>query len=203
LNEAIQALDVAREQAADSVITAPFSGLVTEINAELGQSIGTEGLLRLVSGDLEIRLDVDESNLADLRLGQAAIISSGTFTGNTFEGSVTELGAAVDVARGTIEVTVVPANPPDWLRPGQTVNVNIITAKSVPRLLVPATSLTRSGDQTVVFVVTDGVALEKPVVTRAPTAEGVPVLAGLTGDERIIVDAGQITAGERVRVTAS
>jgi hypothetical protein len=60
--------------------------------------------------------------------------------------------------------------------------------------------LARSGEQSVVFVVADGVALEKPVVTRAPTAEGVPILAGLTGDERIIVDSGQITAGQRVRV---
>jgi len=203
LREAEQALNVARRQAANSVVAAPFSGLVTEINAELGQSVGAQGVLKLVSGDLEVQLDVDESNLSDLRLGQTAIISSSTFASSTFEGTVTELGAEVDVSRGTIEVTVRPADPPDWLRPGQTVNVNVITAKNVPRLLVPATALTRSGDQTVVFVVQSGVALEKPVVTRAPTEEGVPVLAGLTGEERIIVDAGKITAGERVRVTGS
>jgi HlyD family secretion protein len=201
LREAEQALNVARRQAANSVVTAPFSGLVTEINAELGQSVGTQGILKLVSGDLEVQLDVDESNLSDLRLGQTAIISSGTFTSSTFQGTVTELGAAVDAARGTIEVTVRPSDPPDWLRPGQTVNVNIITAKNVPRLLVPATALTRSGDQTVVLIVENGVALEKAVVTRAPTENGVPVLAGLTGDEHIIVDAGKVTAGERVRVT--
>lgn len=203
LREAEQALNVARRQAANSIVTAPFSGLVTEINAELGQSVGAQGVLKLVSGDLEVQLDVDESNLSDLSLGQTAIISSGTFTSSAFQGTVTELGAAVDVARGTIEVTVTPSDPPDWLRPGQTVNVNIITAKNVPRLLVPATALTRSGDQTVVFVIDDGVALEKPVVTRAPTENGVPVLAGLTGDERIIVDAGKVTAGERVRVAGS
>jgi HlyD family secretion protein len=200
LSEAEEALTVARRQAANSVVTAPFAGLVTEINAELGQAVGAQGVLKLVSGELEIRLDVDESNLADLNLGQSAIISSTTFTSSAFEGSVTEVGAAVDVTRGTIEVTVVPASAPDWLRPGQTVNVNIITARNAQRLLVPATSLARSGEQSVVFVVADGVALEKPVVTRAPTAEGVPILAGLTGDERIIVDSGQITAGQRVRV---
>lgn len=200
LSEAEQALDVARRQAANSVVTAPFAGLVTEITAELGQSVGAEGVLKLVSGELEIHVDVDESNLVNLEVGQPAVISSSTFTGSAFEGSVTELGPAVDEARGTIEVTVVPASAPDWLRPGQTVNVNIITAKDVPRLLVPPTSLTRSGDQTVVFVVANGVALEKPVVTRAPTEGGVPVLAGLTGDERIVVDAAKVTAGERVRV---
>lgn len=203
LSEAEQALNVARQQAANSVVTAPFAGLVTEITAELGQSVGAEGVLKLVSGELEIHVDVDESNLAHLKVGQPAVISSSTFTGSTFEGVVTELGPAVDVSRGTIEVTVVSSAPPEWLRPGQTVNVNIITAQNVPRLLVPATALTRSGDQTVVFVVANGIALEKPVVTRAPTEAGVPVLAGLTGDERIVVDAAKVTAGERVRVAGA
>ncbi|HKR15102.1 MAG TPA: efflux RND transporter periplasmic adaptor subunit [Pyrinomonadaceae bacterium] len=203
LSEAEQALDVARQQAANSVVSAPFAGLVTQITAELGQSVGAEGVLKLVSGELEIHVDVDESNLANLKVGQPAVISSTTFTGSTFEGAVTELGPAVDVSRGTIEVTVVPSAPPDWLRPGQTVNVNIITAKDVARLLVPATALTRSGDQTVVFVVANGIALEKPVVTRAPTDAGVPILAGLTGDERIVVDAAKVTAGERVRVAGA
>jgi len=201
LDEAGKALEVARRQASNSVVTAPFAGLVTEITAQLGQSVGAQGVLRLVSGELEIRVDVDESNLADLKLGQAAVISSSTFTNSTFEGSVTKLGPAVDISRGTIQVTVEPTTPPDWLRPGQTVNVNIITAKNVPRLLVPTTAVTRSGDQTIVFVVADGVALQKPVVTRAPTQDGVPVIAGLNGDEQIIADAGKITAGERVRIT--
>jgi HlyD family secretion protein len=201
LSEAEEALNVARRQAANSVVTAPFAGLVTAINAELGQSVGADGVLKLVSGELEVHVDVDENNLADLKLGQTALISSNTFSGSAFEGSVTELGAAVDVSRGTIEVTVTPSAPPDWLRPGQTVNVNIITAKNVQRLLLPATALTRSGDQTVVFVVANGIALEKPVITRAATEAGVPILAGLTGDEQVIVDAGKITAGERVRVT--
>ncbi len=200
LSEAERALDVARRQLGNTVVTAPFAGLVTEITAELGQSVGTQGVLKLVSGDLEIRVDVDESNLADLKLGQTAIISSSTFTGSTFEGSVTELGPAVDVSRGTIQVKVVPKTTPEWLRPGQTVNVNIVTAKNVQRLLVPATAVTRSGDRTVVFVVVNGVALEKTVVTRAPTQQGVPVIAGLNGDEHVIVDTGKITAGQRVKV---
>jgi len=200
LSEAERALEVARRQAGNSIVTAPFVGLVTEITSQLGQSVGAQGVLKLVSGELEIHVDVDESNLADLKLGQTAIISSSTFTDSTFEGSVTKIGPAVDVARGTIQVRLEPTTNPDWLRPGQTVNVNIITGKNVPRFLVPATALTRSGDQTVVFVVDNGVALEKPVVSRAPTQDGVPVIAGLNGDEQIIVDAGKITAGERVRI---
>ena len=200
LQDAELALNVARQQAGNAVVKAPFAGIVVAINAELGQAVGSQGVLRLVSGDLEVRLDVDESNLADLSVGQAAIISSSTFRNSTFEGKVSEIGAVVDAARGTVQVTVVPVNPPEWLRPGQTVNVNIVTAKSVERLIIPATAVTRTGDQNVVFVFANGRALEKTIVSRPPTREGVPVLAGLTAEDRIIADAAGIKAGDSVQV---
>jgi HlyD family secretion protein len=198
--EAEQALRVARQQMQEAVVTAPFAGIITAINAELGQPVGTQGVVRLVSSALEIRLDVDESNLADLAVGQEAVISSNVFPGDTFHGRVSEIGAAVDQTRGTVTVRVTPLQPPDWLRPGQTVNVNIITQRAVPRLLIPAVAVSRSGDQTVVYVVENGRALEKVVLTRPPTGQGVPVLAGLSAEDRIIADARGLTAGGRVRV---
>ena len=198
--DAEQGLRVARQQVQEAVVTAPFAGIITAINAELGQSVGTQGVVRLVSWALEIRLDVDEGNLADLAVGQEAVISSSVFPDDTFRGRVSEIGAAVDQTRGTVTVRVTPLQPPDWLRPGQTVNVNIITHRAVPRLLIPAAAIVRSSDQTVVYIVEDGRALEKVVLTRAPTAQGVPVLAGLSAEDRIIADARGLTAGEHVRV---
>jgi HlyD family secretion protein len=156
--------------------------------------------VRLVSSALEIGLDVDEGNLADLAVGQEAVISSSVFPGDTFRGRVSEIGAAVDQTRGTVTVRVTPLQPPDWLRPGQTVNVNIITHRAMPRLLIPAMAVGRSGDQTVVYVVENGRVLEKVVLTRPPMPQGVPVLAGLSAEDQIIGDARGLTAGERVRI---
>jgi HlyD family secretion protein len=198
--DAEQALHVARQQMQESVVTAPFAGIITAINAELGQPVGTQGVVRLVSSRLEIRLDVDESNLADLAVGQEAMISSSVFPGDIFDGKVSDIGAAVDQMRGTVTVRVMPRHPPDWLRPGQTVNVNIITRRAAPRLLIPPSAVGRASDQSVVYVVDNGRALEKVVLTRPPTAQGVPVLAGLDAEEWIIADARGLTAGQRVRV---
>ena len=198
--EAEHALRVARQQVQEAVVTAPFAGIITAINAELGQPVGTQGVVRLVSSALEIRLDVDESNLADLAVGQEAVISSSAFPGNTFRGNDLEIGAAVDRTRGTVTVRVTPLQPPDWLRPGQTVNVSIITHRAAPRLLIPTSAVGRSSDQTVVYVVENGRALQKVVLTRPSTAQGVPVLAGLSAEDWIIADARGLTAGERVRV---
>jgi HlyD family secretion protein len=204
VTEAEKALRVAEQQAENATVTAPFAGLVTKINAEVGQTvsqtIGTQGVLTLISLEPEIRVDVDESNLSILRVGQEAVISSGAFSGGTFRGKISYLGAAVDRARGTIEIKIRPTDAPEWLRPGQTVNVNIITAQNAKRLLIPTTALVRSGERTVVFVIENDRAVEKTVVMGPPIKEGVPVIAGLEAEDRIVASAAGIKAGERVQV---
>lgn len=199
ISEADKALTVARQQAANAIVTAPFAGTVTKINTQTSQTVGSQGVLTLVSAQLEIRLDVDESNLSSLRIGQLTVISSGAFSNSTFRGTVSELGAAVDQTRGTIEVKVVPNQPPAWLRPGQTVDVNIITAENVNRLLVPQTALARSGDETVVFMIENGKVVQKPVLTRPITKEGVPVLSGLNPKDFIISNASLVKVGDKVQ----
>ncbi len=199
VSEANRALLVAKQQAGNAVVIAPFAGTVTKINTEIGQTVGSLGILTLVSIEPEIRLDVDENNLSEIKVGQETIISSGAFSTNGFKGKVSELGAAVDQTRGTILVKIIPIDPPEWLRPGQTVNVNIITEKDVTRLLVPQTSLTRSGEATVVFVIENGKAAQKIVVTRPLTSEGVPVISGLEVGDLIISDTANITVGKSVQ----
>jgi HlyD family secretion protein len=199
VSEANKALSVAQEQAANANVTAPFSGIVTKINSEVGQTVGSQGVLTLVSIFLEIRLDVDENNLSTLKIGQSAVISSGAFADKSFNGSVSELGAAVDQTRGTIEIKVVPNNSPAWLRPGQTVDVNIITGENVNRLLVPQTALLRSGDDTVVLMIEDGKVVPKPVITRPPTKEGVPIISGINVEDSIISNASAVKIGDKVQ----
>jgi HlyD family secretion protein len=203
VREAERALAVARRQAQDAIVIAPFSGVVTAINAEVGQTVGSQGVLQLVSTGLEIHVDVDETNLADLDVGQSAVVSSSTFVGSAFAGTVSEIAAAVDQTRGTVRVTVVPSKPPVWLRPGQTVNVNIVTNPAAQRILVPAVALRRAGDRTVVLVMQNDSAVEKVVQTRPPTREGVPVVSGIDLDDRVITNPATIRPGDRVRVRAS
>jgi HlyD family secretion protein len=200
VQEAERALAVVRRQAQEAVVVAPFDGVVTAISAEVGQTVGSRGVLQLVSSEMEIRVDVDETNLSDLDLGQAAVVSSSAFPASTFPGVVRELAAAIDQARGTVTVTVAPVNPPSWLRPGQTVNVNIVTNPDAERLLVPAGALRRAGDRSAVLVVQDGRAVEKTVRARPPTMDGVPITTGLSADDLVITNVGTIQPGDHVRV---
>jgi HlyD family secretion protein len=199
LTEAEQALQVAKQQSREAKVKAPFAGLVTALIAEQGQTVRSNGVVNLVSDELEIRVDLDEINLADLELGQTAILSSSAFRDTTFQGKLTDIGAAVDESRGIVTVKITPENPPDWLRPGQTVNVNLITNEQVERLIVPSTAIVRQGNRTVVMVVEDGHVVEKPVVTRPAIDQGVPTTSGITEADDVIVDPAGVVAGQAVR----
>jgi HlyD family secretion protein len=200
LGEATQALQVANQQAKEATVTAPFNGVVTALNAQEGQTVGATGVVSLVSDDLEIRVDLDENNLADLEVGQRAVLSSSAFGGKTFDGKLTDIGAAVDEARGIVTVKITPDNPPDWLRPGQTVNVNIITNDQIDRLVVPASAVLRQGGRSVVRVVENGHVAEKQVATRPIVQQGIPIAAGLTASDDVIVDSADLRPGQEVRV---
>ena len=199
LTEAQQAYQVAAQQSKEATVTAPFNGVVTALNAEEGQQVGASGVVNLVSDDLEIRVDLDESNLPDLEVGQTAVLSSSAFGGKTFEGKLTDIGAAVDEARGIVTIKITPVNPPSWLRPGQTVNVNLLTNEKVDRLLVPVTAVQRQGTRTVVMVVEDGHVAEKVVLTRPTVQQGIPIVSGLTDSDQVIADASGLKVGQQVR----
>ena len=200
LAEANQALQVAVQQSKEATITAPFAGVITALNAEVGQTVGSNGVVNLVSHDLEIRVDLDENNLADLELGQRAVLSSSAFGGRSFDGKLTNIGAAVDESRGIVTVKITPDDPPDWLRPGQTVNVNLVTNEKIDRLVVPATAVLRQGSRSVVRAVENDHVAEKPVATRPVVPQGIPIAAGLTESDEVVVNGADVEVGQRVRV---
>jgi HlyD family secretion protein len=200
VRDAEAALAVARDQARDARVVAPFAGTVTAILAERGASVAQAGgVVRLVqTGRLEIEADVDESNLADLRVGQRAVITSTTFRGARLQARVREIGAQVEVMRGTVTVKVVPEEMPAWLRPGLTVDLNIIVNEAAQRLVIPRTAVRRQGDSSIVIVPENGQARARPVILGAVEGEVVPVIEGVGPSDRVARHADRVQPGARV-----
>lgn len=203
-HEAEAALRVAREQERSTVVRAPFAGTVTAILTEVGGAVGPgSALLRLAETGLpEVMVNVDENDLPGLQVGQRATITSPAYAGVRIPGRVTRLGAAVDSSRGTVAVTVIPQTPPAWLRPGQTLDVNLIVSEARERLTVPVTAVRREGDRTEVFVVRGGRAAAVVVTVGDAAGGSVPVMSGISGDDLVIQDAARVRSGARVRIAA-
>jgi HlyD family secretion protein len=190
LAEAEQARAVAQQRRDDVVVTAPFDGTITQIVTEAGGLTGPNApIVRLVRiATPEIRIDLDEANLGKLKLGQSAIVTSDAFPGERFDAKIREIGAQVDADRGTIEVRLVPINPPAWIRPGQTFSVNIIVDGGKERLIVPLTSVNTVGGVSTVLAVESGKVVTKPIRVGPPGPDGMPVLDGISADAQILTN---------------
>ena len=203
VQEAEKAVRVARAQVRSSTIHAPFGGTVTAILSEVGASVGPgSGIVRLVqTGTPEIRMDVDEGNLPDLHPGQRAIVTSSAYRKERFEARVSRIGAQVDAARGTVEVVVTTPNAPGWIRPGQTLNINIVTAEAAHRLMIPTAALRSDGDRRFVLLAVGGRAVRQVVLPGEIAGGQITILEGLKGDERVIANpALPLAAGARIRI---
>jgi HlyD family secretion protein len=203
VREAVEAIRVARAQVRTSDVLAPFAGTITAILAQVGTSVGPGGgIVKLVqTGNPEIRMDVDESNLPQLRVGERVVVTSAAYRNDAFEATVSRIGAQVDDARGTVEVVAAAPQAPLWIRPGQTLNVNIVTGEAVRRLFIPTVALRSDGDRHYVIDAAGGRARWQMVLPGEVAGNQVTVLEGLRGGEQIVTDPKiPFTAGAALKI---
>lgn len=173
----------ARARLADYRLSAPFAGTVIRREAEPGD-LATVGQPMFVVADLSalrITADVDERDVRRLAVGQEAVVRSDSFPGQTFSARLAEITPQGDADARVFRARL--ALPPDTsLRPGMTVEANLVTARRPDAVLTPTSAL-RDG---AVFVFEHGRARRRPVRVGALGAERTEILAGLRPGEVVI-----------------
>jgi HlyD family secretion protein len=151
-------LDSARYDLTQVTITSPIDGIVTRRNIEEGETvvIGTmnnPGTVLLTIADfsvLEAEIEVDETDIPTVRLGQPVEIEIDALPGRTYTGRVTEIGnspiqnagaTATQEATNFLVVVVVDGDIPG-VRPGFTCTAEITTATRAASLAVPIQATT-------------------------------------------------------------
>lgn len=135
---------------------APVDGTITSLTAELGDRVvgtgqyaGTE-IMRLADlSNMEVRVDVSEAEIVDVKIGDAADIEIDAFPDEKFVGVVTEIANSAKTAGSgsqeqltTFEVKVRLSVEDDRYRPGMTATADIKTKTSADTVLVPLQSVT-------------------------------------------------------------
>src|SRR3989441_1096780 len=146
------AVQSAQDNLRKTVFHSPIDGTVTQLNVERGEivMVGTmnnPGTVILSVADLrrmKVEADVDETDVAAIRLGQTATVKVDALPDTTLTGRVVEIANSPKVSElGTQEqqtnfvVDVMIDNPPPTLRPGMTADVEIKTATKQNVLHVP------------------------------------------------------------------
>ncbi|MFW6200242.1 MAG: efflux RND transporter periplasmic adaptor subunit, partial [Gemmatimonadota bacterium] len=167
VEQARAALDEAEDQLARTVIRAPMTGTVTRLNIEEGEiavvgTMNNPGSLLLTISDLsvvEALVEVDETDLPEIALGDSAAVGIDAFPDKRFRGTVTRIGNSAirppgstagtgQAAAISFEVVVTLENPPVILRPDLSATADIVTAVREDALAIPIISLTvRSAEE--------------------------------------------------------
>jgi len=183
-------------------ITAPVEGTVLTRRAEIGQiaNPGGEALFRLESGgEVEMRGQIAEQDLARVRTGQAATVYL-TGIDRPFTGHVRLLGAVIDpqTRLGDIRITL---QPDPALRPGAFARA-LVALDKAQRPVLPQTAVMADERGSYVLIVNAAGKVERRAVRiSGSTDEGVIVAEGLTGGERVVATAGGfLRDGEEVKV---
>ncbi|MDB5500577.1 MAG: secretion protein HlyD, partial [Tardiphaga sp.] len=141
-------------------VTAPFDGIVTQRNTDVGALIsgGTgTGLAMFVISDikkLRVYVDVPQSYVPAIKIGAKAIISVPDHPSRTFPATVEASSQSVDVGSGTARMQLALDNPKGELLPGGYANVKMSLARDSAPLHIPASALIFNKDGLRVATVT-------------------------------------------------
>jgi HlyD family secretion protein len=195
-------LEGAQNSLSKTTIVAPMDGIVTAKRIEEGEVavIGVQnqpGTVLLTISDMsvvEAEMEIDETSIPSVALGQAARVHVDAYPNKTFDGIVTEVGNS--------PIKVQLKNPPGGIKPGLSVQSDILTGFRPKTLTVPLQALvvrdaearkpgepppaTPPKEQEGVFLVEGGKAVFKPITTGLLGELAVEVTDGLKEGETLI-----------------
>jgi RND family efflux transporter MFP subunit len=202
LDQARAAVAGARQMVADTVIAAPFDGVVTAKFHNAGDTVTLMPVTPIVSvtdvDHLEVRLAVPESIESFVRAGQ---VIEGVLTpsGQRFQARVRMKGSVVDPQSRTIEVLAdVLKGPGPAIRPGSLANVDFGGFGEKDGLYLPAGAVRTGAKGSHVLVAAGGKAEERAVQVSSLNPGTVLVTSGLAPDALVILDPGALQPGDAV-----
>ncbi|WP_083213729.1 MULTISPECIES: efflux RND transporter periplasmic adaptor subunit [unclassified Ensifer] len=199
------ALSQAQNQVVYTSLVADRPGIVTTINADVGQVVGsgTPVATVAVEGEKEVQVAVPETEIANFRAGLPVEIGIWSDAGLSLDGTVREVAGSADQQSRTFSVRVSLPNDPRVLL-GMTATVEASTGNSVPFVSVPLSALAQKDGYPIVWVVDRGTETvrSRPVTLADFTGDGVRVTDGLNvGD--LVVAAGTQFMTDDLKVTIS
>ncbi|MBB1473646.1 MULTISPECIES: efflux RND transporter periplasmic adaptor subunit [unclassified Luteimonas] len=189
-------LDVARNQSGYATLRAPAAGVIASRQAEAGQVVAAGQTVFTLAGDggREVAIALPESRIRDFTIGQPVKVELWSAPGVRLDGTIREIAPAADAQARTYAARVaLDADAAGRVDLGQSARVFVRAAGAVP-LSVPLPAVQRGADGTASVWVVDGDARLKavPVELGPFGSERVPVLAGLSADDWVVVAGGHL-----------
>ena len=222
LDSARAGVAVAQRSLDDTVIRAPFSGIVTEKAAQPGEMVSPvsagggftrTGIGTIVDMDsLEVEVDVSENFINRVRPQQPVVIKLNAYPDWDIPGSVIAMIPTADRAKATVKVRIAIKLKDPRIIPEMGARVSFLSEKepqapgaektpAASGVTIPAEAVATSGDTSIVYVIHDSAVERRAVRLGAKTAAGQVVIAGLAiGDIVALGDLTKLGDGVRIRI---
>jgi len=190
-------------------IYAPFDGILTARNTDIGQLINSGSstgpkseLFHIAApGKLRVYVNVPEIYSRASKPGLKADLTLAEFPGRRFEGTLVRSASAIDQSSRTLLVEIEVDNPTGELLTGAYAEVHLKLPGNVSTFTIPVNTLLFRSEGLRVAVVKDNKTDLVPVTLGRDFGSEVEVLVGLNGDENLIVNPpDSIVSGQEVRL---
>ena len=194
---------LARKSAADTLIRAPFSGLVAERLVSVGDYVsrGTRVATVVRIDPMRVELTIPEQSVALVKPGQTVRLTVDAYPGEQFTANVRFVSPSLRADQRALTVEAVAANPEGRLKPGLFVSASIQQPSTAPALLVPATAVETVSGTSRVYVVKNDKIEERIVTAGEAVRQQVEITSGLAAGDVVAAEPrGRLLDGAPVRV---
>jgi len=170
------------------VITAPFSGVVIEKDAVMGELAKPEGKLFTIA-DLStvwIEADVSEKDLGKLAIGSAATVTVSSFPDESFKGKVSYVSSIFDKETRTIKARIELPNPDRKLRIDMFARAVIDLTSAREAIILPQEAVLLVQGQSTVYVQTENGFEARAVEVGEQLNKGIVITSGLNAGELVV-----------------
>ena len=209
LNQAKAQRDQAKVTLDKATVTAPFAGVLTQVNVVVGQTTGTSsGTTTTASSsvafdlvdDSQLHIDVSVSEIdsGNVAVGQPAQVTLDSVPNQAVNGAVERINPNASTTSNVTSFTVRIAlvNPPAQVRPGATATVVVTTAQRTNVLIVPSRAVQTVNGQSAGTVLFRNSSFLVPVTTGLTDGRNTEILSGVQeGDMVVLPRAGTTPAG--------
>jgi HlyD family secretion protein len=201
IKQAEAALELIELQLEETVIEAPFDGIVVDLFISEGSRVSPQTPAALfISEEIEAMVEVQESLISQVAKDQSASLSVTAYPGQNFPGVVTSVAPSADPNTRTFEVKIKPTQGAELLRSGMFASVSILAQQKQNTVLAPRSAVARENDPPTIYVISeDNVAEQREVTTGLFDTERIEILSGLKAGE-LVVTAGQTNLIDGVKV---
>jgi RND family efflux transporter MFP subunit len=209
-------VEVNRRYEDDTIIVAPFDGVVTVKTAQPGeivspQFLGGGGIAKIVDMDsLEVDVDVSENFINRVHPKQPASITLNAYPDRRISAEVIAVIPTADRAKATVKVRIGFKDKDPRIVPEMGAHVSFLeaaadlstgSAPAMPGVIVPLAAVQANGDAGIVFVITGDRVVRQTVRLGARNADSQTILAGLQpGSDLAIGDFSKLRDGGKIRI---